>query len=293
MLDYRPNGNMYFYQTDKKQYQQLISGKKHYIVLELGEKVFKALYYGKVEAKGAKYLWHGDILRIFYNNKVEEEEHFIVLSVKLYHNITEAFEKVDFKKVYPECKTKKDALKKHKKASTLYLIEVDKIDERLEWIEKYPADVDIFSEDINKVFEKAHRVYETLESHIWTNFDFTDWYYKKVVPGIINHSYNIVMYENDGDVKGICIAKNNQNLKELDIKFLWVDKKYRQLGIASKLVEILKTPLSAGDTYYLTIPAELDIKFKEFAEKLSFKEIFKDCKVIKYASGVLSYVEID
>ena len=95
----------------------------------------------------------------------------------------------------------------------------------------------------SKCLGKEHKAFSNIVSKAYEITEETDkdykkrfsWYWEKVVPGVLNGTRDIFLAEFNGEVAGCAILKKEEG--ENKICTLFVSDKYRNMGIATRLLE--------------------------------------------------------
>jgi len=64
--------------------------------------------------------------------------------------------------------------------------------------------------------------------------DFSDWYFDKVIPGVINGNDQVILIEKNKEISGISIIKNGDEKK---LRCLRISEKYQQTGLGLYLID--------------------------------------------------------
>jgi ASC-1-like (ASCH) protein len=213
---------------------------------------------------------YGQIKKIKVGDVIEYDNYktvtFDVIRIKIYDNIEEMLDNENYKKILPG-KNKsemfrilQEAYPLEKENLGIYVIELKKhFDVQKEAKILLLSNVKrksgiAFSDLINKVYvltEPIHKIYP----------DYLNWYFGKVVPGLLDGSREILVCTINKSIAGIVILKKDPNEKK--ICSCYIPSKFEDIGVLEKLLkksfEILytKKPLISISEYSIYMFEEI------------------------------------
>lgn len=210
-----------------------------------------------------------DTIEYYRPNSKEEKIKFDVVRIAVYTTIEEMLEFENHGKILPK-RTRIQVLNNLKKVYTeeklklgIYVFEIKKHivlkrDSKLLTASSVLRKNKIaFSDFVNKVYtltDSLRKIYP----------DYTNWYFSKVIPGIIAGNREIIICTIDKNVAGVLILKNTPSEKK--ICTLYVTEKFQNLGVGEKLLKKAFSILGTNTPLF----SVSESKFEEF-KNLIFK----------------------
>jgi len=124
---------------------------------------------------------------------------------------------------------------------------------------------------VKTIYDVEHTLFDNAYLHLEQSKiyypDFKNWFYSKVVPGVISGKRKIIIETRNDNVAGIAIIKKHNEIKLSTLK---VSDSFKNSGLGLKLFEKCFTALNT-EKPFLTVSEEKLPEFKRIFDYYGFK----------------------